>query len=83
MDKDRIVAILNSELRYMFLVSLISADSNITEEEIRENLERLEICKAVTEEISYAEKINNLDEVKDYINQGIVILNRDLEELKK
>lgn len=34
------------------------------------------------EDVQYAEKINDLNEVKDIIDTGFSILNRDLEELK-
>lgn len=82
MQKERIIEVLNSELRYMILVSLISADSNITEEDIQRNLGNLEEIKAVTEDKRYADKINDLEEVIDFIDRGFAILNRDLENLK-
>lgn len=79
MEKERILEILNSRFRNLFFASLISA-RNIEKEDLRKNIEILETCKEITDDPQYAEKINDLDKIKYYIDQGLIILHRDLEK---
>lgn len=73
--------ILNEDLlRYIFLVSLISSDTNITKEDCKENLE---ILNYINDNInSFNLNESTLKEVKKYVKKGIKILNNDLDDMK-
>lgn len=81
--KERIKKLLNSDMVYLILVSLISADSNYSVETISGNLEVLRDYKEALSDEEFVAEINNGEMYKDMIDKGILILERDLEIYKK
>lgn len=81
-NSETIEKILNEEsIRYLFLVSLISSDTNITKEECEENLE---ILNYINDNInSFNLSDSTTKEVKKYVKDGIKIVNNDLYDIVK
>lgn len=81
-NSETIEKILNEDsIRYLFLVSLISSDTNITKEDCVENLE---ILNYINDNINNFNLSNSIiKEVKKYVKEGIEILNNDLCNITK
>lgn len=74
--------ILNEDsIRYIFLVSLISSDTNITKEDCEENLKILNYINDNIDNFNLTE--STIKEVKKYVKKGIKILNDDLIDMIK
>lgn len=79
---ETIEKILNEDsIRYLFLVSLISSDTNITKEDCEENLEMLNYINDNINSFNLNE--STIKEVKKYVKKGIKILNNDLIDIIK
>lgn len=70
----------NEQFRYLYLVGLISSDTNITVDECNENLNNLNYLKDNIDKLNLNNEIKN--EVIKFVNDGIEILNNDLKNLK-
>lgn len=80
-DLDTLSKILqNEQFRYLYLVGLISSDTNITVDECNENLNNLNYLKDNIDKLNLNNEIKN--EVIKFVNDGIEILNNDLKNLK-
>lgn len=73
--------ILNHEaMRYLFLVSLISADTLVTEDDCNNSLNILNFIKDNITELNISEEIRN--EVIEYAVKGISIVSNEIERIK-
>lgn len=81
-NSETIEKILNEDsIRYLFLVGLISSDTNITKEDCEENLE---ILNYINDNInSFNLSDSTTKEVKKYVKDGIKIVNNDLCNITK
>lgn len=73
--------ILESDVRYLYLVSLVSADTLLTIEDCEKSLEKLNFLKTnidLIETDDYAKK-----ETIKYVNKALKIVKRDLKEFNK
>jgi hypothetical protein len=70
----------NEQFRYLYLVGLISSDTNITVDECNENLNNLNYIKDNIDSLNLNNEVKN--EVVKFVNDGIEILNNDLKNLK-
>lgn len=70
----------NEQFRYLYLVGLISSDTNITVDECNENLNNLNYLKDNIDKLNLNNEVKN--EVVKFVNDGIEILNNDLKNLK-
>jgi hypothetical protein len=70
----------NEQFRYLYLVGLISSDTNITVDECNENLNNLNYLKDNIDSLNLNNEVKN--EVVKFVNDGIEILNNDLKNLK-
>jgi hypothetical protein len=81
-NSETIEKILNEDsIRYLFLVSLISSDTNITKQDCEENLEILNYLNDNINSFNLSDSI--IKEVKKYVKEGIEILNNDLCNITK
>lgn len=81
-NAETIEKILNEDsIRRIFLVSLISSDTNITKEDCEENLEMLNYINDNINSFNLTE--STIKEVKKYVKKGIKILNNDLIDMIK
>lgn len=71
----------NDEIRYLFLVSLISSDNSVDEESAKKLLEDLSFLDNNLEYITLSDEIRK--EVEKYIIKGKKIINRDIKDFKK
>ena len=75
MDKlTNIEKILNSDMRYLYLALLISADSLNSKESCEDSLSILNFINDNIDNIN----VNNIDELKEFVKNGLEIVNRDL-----
>lgn len=70
----------NEQFRYLYLVGLISSDTNITVDECNDNLNNLNYIKDNIDSLNLNNEVKN--EVVKFVNDGIEILNNDLKNLK-
>lgn len=66
--------------RYLFLVSLISADTLVTEDDCNNSLNVLNFIKDNITELNISEEIRN--EVIEYAVKGISIVSKEIERIK-
>jgi hypothetical protein len=69
----------NDQFRYLFLVSLISSDTNVTIEDCNDNLSDLNYIKDNIDKLDLTDEIKN--EVIKKVNEGIEILERDIKNI--
>lgn len=81
-NSETIEKILNEDsIRYIFLVGLISSDTNITKEDCEENLE---ILNYINDNInSFNLSDSTIKEIKKYVKDGIKIVSNDLHDIVK
>jgi hypothetical protein len=73
--------ICESGLEYLFLVSLVSSDNNMTIDECKKNLENYDSLEAAVKEANISEE--KKAEFNKYITKGRNILNQDIERFKE
>lgn len=73
--------ILNNEaLRYLFLVSLISADTLLTEDDCNSSLQVLNFIKDYSKDMNLSDAVK--EEVVEYAVKGISIVSNEIEQIK-
>lgn len=73
--------ILNNEaLRYLFLVSLISADTLLTEDDCNNSLQVLNFIKDYSKDMNLSDAVK--EEVIEYAVKGITIVSNEIEQIK-
>jgi hypothetical protein len=78
MNIEKLQEILSSDLVWLYLGSLISADVLISKEKCIESLEKLNFIKDNIDKLELSEEIRN--KILDYSIKGIDIVNQDLKE---
>lgn len=78
MNVEKLQEILSSNLVWLYLGSLISADVLISKEKCIESLEKLNFIKDNIDKLELSEEIRN--KIIDYSIKGIDIVNQDLKE---
>lgn len=74
--------ILNNEaMRYLFLVSLISADTLVTENDCNNSLQVLNFIKDNVNIMNLSDEVKN--EVMEYAVKGISIVSNEIEHIKE
>ena len=81
MTRKDIEKICESGLEYLFLVSLVSSDNNMTIDECKQNLENYDALEAAVKEANIPEE--KKEEFNKYITKGRNILNQDIERFKE
>ena len=82
MDTSLIDGILNdSTLRCLYLASLISADTVTDEESARNSIKKLEELESFISVCNLSDDIK--EEVSDFVQRGLAIVERDLESFTK
>lgn len=71
----------NDELRYLFLVSLISSDNSVDEKSARNLLDKIDFIEKNLKYLNLSDKIKN--EIKEHIIKGKGILQNDIKDFKK
>lgn len=78
MNIEKLQEILSSDLVWLYLGSLISADVLTSKEKCVESLEKLNFIKNNIDKLELSEEIRN--KIIDYSIKGIDIVNQDLKE---
>ena len=78
MNIEKLQEILSSDLVWLYLGSLISADVLISKEKCMESLEKLNFIKDNIDRLELPEERRNT--IKNYSIKGIDIVNQDLKE---
>jgi len=70
----------NEQIRYLFLVSLISSDNILTIEDAEANLARIDEVETAVNAGDLSDELEK--EIRKYIKDGRKILNQDIESFK-
>lgn len=75
LDAKEIEYILNTGMRYLFLVSLISSDSLNSKEDCEESLYILNLINDNIDKL----QVNDIDSLREFVKNGLEIVNREIE----
>lgn len=74
LDVKEIEYILNTGMRYLFLVSLISSDSLNSKEDCEESLYILNLINDNIDKL----QVSDIDSLREFVKNGLEIVNREI-----
>ena len=75
LDVKEIEYILNTGMRYLFLVSLISSDSLNSKEDCEESLYILNLINDNIDKL----QVSDIDSLREFVKNGLEIVNQEIE----